>query len=211
MARPLSTKSTLHTRGEPATTRERVLNEALDAFANEGYGATSLDDLAVRLGVRKQTILYYFPSKEALLYATIDQSATELGLAFQSAIARGDRGWERVEAMVKSVFRLAARRPSVLALVREVSRLGPPAATRLTVRLEPLIQRATGFLDEEMTAGRLRRHDPRLVLLLAYSSILVATTEIEALRAVGVEPTPRSLLQRRRDLLAFFRSALAFD
>lgn len=190
------------------STRDRILAEALDSFAGRGYDGTSLDDLAALLGVRKQTILYYFPSKEALLGAAIDAAALELARAFAEGVASPERGWPRVESVVRSVFRLAARRPSVLALVREVSRVGPPHASRLTAALDPHIASATAFLTADMDAGRLRPHEPRLVLLLAYSAVLVATTEVEALRAVGEEPTPRSLLRRRRDLLAFFRAAL---
>jgi TetR/AcrR family transcriptional regulator len=191
------------------TTRDRVLDEALIAFAREGYGATSLDALAAELGVRKQTILYYFPSKEDLLNAVVDRSAAELAEAFERSLLRAGSGWDRVEAVVNSVFRLAARRPEVVAVVREVSRLGPPASTRYMALIEPLVERATAFLEEEMAAGHLRQHDARLVLLLAYAAVVAMTTEVDALRALGMPPTARSLLKRRGELLAFFHSALA--
>ena len=54
-------------------TRDRVLDVALGSFGTRGYEASSLDAIAAELGVRKQTILYYFPSKEALLEAVIDR------------------------------------------------------------------------------------------------------------------------------------------
>ena len=56
-------------------TRDRILDEALASFGTRGYGATSLDDLAAALGLRKHTILYHLGSKEALLDAVIDRSA----------------------------------------------------------------------------------------------------------------------------------------
>src|SRR5918994_58618 len=62
----------------PSRTAERAVAAALDAFGTRGYGATSLDDLARDLGVRKQTILYWYPSKEALLDAAIDRVAAEV-------------------------------------------------------------------------------------------------------------------------------------
>src|SRR5688572_19434306 len=119
-------------------TPERVVDAALGSFATRGYEATSLDALAAELGIRKQTILYHFPSKETLLDAVVDHSATELSATLEEALAAAGAGWERVEAVVRSVFRLALRRPALLGLLREVSRLGPPAATRLTDALEPL-------------------------------------------------------------------------
>ncbi len=139
-----------------ANTRTRVVDAALVAFGTRGYETTSLDALAAELGVRKQTILYYFPSKEALLDAAIDRGAGELSQALEGALASAGGGWDRVEAIVRSVFQLAGRRPELLGLLREVSRLGPPAATRLTAALDPLIGRATTFLQAEMEAGTMR-------------------------------------------------------
>jgi len=189
-------------------TRARILDAALASFASPGYDATSLDVLAARLGVRKQTILYHFGSKEALLDAVVDRSAADLSDALERALAKAGPGFERVDALVKAVFRLAARRPELLGLLREVTRLGPPATTRLMDALEPLVNRAHAFLEAEMDAGTMRRQDARLLLLNAYSTVIGAATEAEVLRAVGVEPTARSLLRRRNELLSFLRSAL---
>jgi AcrR family transcriptional regulator len=185
-----------------------VIDAAMRAFADRGYEATSLDALAVELGVRKQTILYHFASKETLLEAVIDVAGDELPRALEEALATAGPGWERVDAIVRSVFRVAARRPELLGLLREVSRLGPPPATRLRERFEPFITRATAFLEEEMDAGRMRRQDARLLLLATYSTVIGMATEVEVLRALGVEPTARSLVRRRAELLAFLRSAL---
>ena len=91
--------------------------------------------------------------KEALLEAVIDRSADELSAVLEDALVRAGEGWDRVEAVVRSVFRLALRRPELLGLLREVSRLGPPAATRLTEALDPLVQRARLFLEAEMDDG----------------------------------------------------------
>jgi TetR/AcrR family transcriptional regulator len=192
-------------------TRQRVLDAALGSFGTRGFETTSLDHLAVELGIRKQTILYYFPSKAALLDAVVDRAAQDLADTLEEAVERGGDRFDRVEAVVRSVFRLALRRPELLGLLREVSRLGPPAATRLTEILEPLVQRATAFLEDEMAQGRVRRCDARLLLVSVYSTVVGVATEVEVLRAVGIEPTLRSTATRRRELLRFLRSALAVD
>ncbi len=194
--------------GHSEATDRRILHAALVSFATRGYEATSLDALAGGLEVRKQTILYWFPSKEALLDAVIDTSAAELTDTLEAALARAGGGWERIEAVVRSVFRLAARRPELLGLVREMGRLGPPAATRFTAALDPLVVRASGFLEAEMDAGHMRRHEPRLLLLAIYSTVIGMVTEVEVLRALGEEPSARSLVRRRAELLDLLRSAL---
>jgi TetR/AcrR family transcriptional regulator len=177
-------------------------------FAAHGFEATSLDALAAELGIRKQTILYHFSSKDLLLEAVIDQAGAELIAVVEDAVADTGPGWERVEAVVRSVFRLAGRRPDLLGLLREVSRLGPPASSWLRARLDPFVAQATQFLDEEMASGQMRRQDALLLLLNAYSTVIGAATEVEVLRALGVEPTSRTLVRRRAELLEFLRSAL---
>jgi TetR/AcrR family transcriptional regulator len=192
----------------PSRTAERAVAAALDAFGTRGYGATSLDDLARDLGVRKQTILYWYPSKEALLDAAIDRVAAEVSRRLERAVADDAAGFGRVEAVVRAMFRLAARHPSMLGFLREVTRLGPPASTRMLGALTPLIDRSAAFLTAEMDAGRIRRHDPRLILLAAYSMVTGLATEVEVLRAFGEEPTLASLVRRRDELLALLRDAL---
>ena len=192
-------------------TRDRVLDAALASFGGRGFEATSLDQVAAELGIRKQTILYYYPSKAELLDAVIDVSSTALAETLEAALADAGPGWYRVEAIIRSVFRLALRRPELLGLLREVSRLGPPAATRLTENLDPLVKRAREFLEAEMAAGHMRTTDARLLLLSVYSTVLGVATEVEVLRAVGIEPTLRSMVIRRRELLRFLHSALVVD
>ncbi len=172
---------------EKSSTSDRILQAALASFATSGYEATSLDALAKSLDLTKQSILYWFPSKDAVLEAVIARSAADLSGALETALAGAGEGWVRVEAVVRSVFRLAARQPELLGLLREVGRLGPPAATQMTLALEPLVQRASSFL------------------------VIGMVTEVEVLRALGEEPTARSLVRRRADVLALLRSALVVE
>ena len=190
-------------------TADRILVVAMREFGTRGYEATSLDDLARSLGIRKQTILYWFASKEVLLEAVVDRCAAEVTGRLERGLATAGPGFDRVEAMVRVMFRLAARHPAMLGFLREVTRLGPPASSRLLGQLQPLVDRAAGFLEDEMDAGRMRRHDPRLLLLASYSMVTGLATEVEVLRAFGEEPTLSSLVRRRDELLSLLRASLA--
>ncbi len=192
-------------------TKSRILDAAIARFGTKGYEATSLDSIANDIGLAKQTILYWFGSKEGLLDAALDLAARELTEALEAPLRVSGEGWGKVESLVRSVFRLAGRRPELLGLVREATRIGPPASTRLSDTLGPLLARAVDFLQEEMDAGRMRKQDPRLVLLAAYSTVVGMATEVEILAVLGEEPGPRSLVRRRRELLSFLSSALLVD
>src|ERR1700751_6288119 len=51
-----------------------ILTAALDCFAERGFAATRLDDVAQRAGVTKGTLYLYFDSKEELFKAVVRQA-----------------------------------------------------------------------------------------------------------------------------------------
>lgn len=190
-------------------TREQILDVATDLFGLRGVDAVSLDVIAAEVGVAKQTLLYWFPSKDDLIGAVLIAAVAELSVGIEAAIrASTDDPLDRVDAVVRAVFRLAVRRPALLGLVREVSRLSSPSGDRLLGVMTPLVERAVAYLQREMDLGRLRRGDARLVASLCYATVTGIATEPEALRAVGWQPTVAELRRLRTELLAFLRAAL---
>jgi AcrR family transcriptional regulator len=192
------------------STRDRILTAATDLFGLRGVDAVSLDLIASDVGVAKQTLLYWFPSKDELLQAVLAQAAADLVVVVDAAlrVVQNDP-LERLDAIVRAVFRPAVRRPALLGLIREVSRLPPGVAESLTNQIRPLADRAHSYLQTEMDAGRLRRADPGLVAALCYATVTGIATEPEALRVNGWQPTTAGLRQLRDELLAFLRAALA--
>ena len=192
------------------TTRERILDAAIDLFGARGVDAASLDEIARQVGVRKQTVLYWFPSKPDLVDAVLEAVAAELVVEIDAAVrSADDEPLSRIDAVVRAVFRPAVRRPAMLGIVREVSRLDEAHADRLRVRMQPLVDRCVEYLGLEMDKGRLRRSDPALVAALAYATVTGIATEPEALRAVGWRPTIGGLRRLRDELRAFLHAALA--
>ena len=193
-----------------SSTRQRILDAATDLFGLRGVEATSLDTIASEVGVAKQTLLYWFPSKDDLVNAVLEAAIHELGLGVQAAIrASGDEPLERIDAVVKAVFRQAVRRPALLGLMRELGRMSPTASDRLHAAFEPLAARAVEYLRSEMDRGRLRQADPRMVVALCYATVTGIATEPEALRMVGWQPSIVELRRLRTELSAFLRAALS--
>jgi AcrR family transcriptional regulator len=191
-------------------TRQRILDAALDLFGARGVEAVSLDEIAREVGVRKQTVLYWFPSKDDLVASVLEAVAAELVVVIDAAIrAASDDPLARIDAVVRAVFRPAVRRPALLGLVREVSRLPAAQADRLRHHVRPLVDGCVDYLQLEMDKGRLRRADPGLIAALAYATVTGIATEPEALRAVGWQPTPVGLRHLRDELRGFLSAALA--
>ncbi len=191
-------------------TRDRILDEAVDLFGFRGVEAVSLDEIARAVGVRKQSVLYWFPSKEALVAAVLDTVADELVVVITAAIrASDDDPLVRIDAVIRAVFGPAVRRPALLGLVRELGRLDRELVERLRSRIAPLVEACVAYLELEMERGRLRRADPRLVAALAYATVTGIATEPEALETVGWSRDLAGLRRLRDELRGFLRAALA--
>lgn len=193
-------------------TRDTILEAATDLFGVRGVEAVSLDQIASEVGVAKQTLLYWFPSKDDLIEQVLAATAAELAVVVEAAIRSApDDPLDRIEAVVKAVFRPAVRRPALLGLVREISRLPTSSSDALTTRVQPLVARAVEWMRTEMAAGRLRAGDPSVIVALVYATVTGIATEPEALRAVGWSPDVAGLRRLRDELVEFLRAALTPD
>lgn len=75
-------------------TRERILKVATELFIAQGYDATSLREIADRLGFTKAALYYHFQSKDQILGALLEP-ANELLADFIGRLeaADGREGW----------------------------------------------------------------------------------------------------------------------
>ena len=192
------------------STRQRILSTALDSFGTTGVDGTSLDALARELNLAKQSILYHFNSKQILFQEVVDEAADEFIAELDRELKRVDptEVFAQVEGAVRVVFRLAVQRPALLGLLREASRPGSSVANQLSGRLARQIDGAQRSLGEALAEGRGAGSDARLLLFSLYSTIMGVATEVEVMRAMGVEPSLRSLAERRNELLRFLQAAL---
>ena len=197
------------TRSARGQTRQHLLEEAIRQFGAHGYEGTSLDAVASAAGVRKQTLLYYFPSKEALLGACVGETSGRIAQELTEALDRESSSMRKTEAVIHTVFQLAEGWPEFAQFVREASRLGPDVVERFATSLEPLRRRALAFLANAMDEGVIARQDPALLLFTLYTAVVGSITEAGVLRAVVGEDESRAALKEREEqLLVLIRAAI---
>jgi TetR/AcrR family transcriptional regulator len=191
--------------------RRRVLvEEAVRQFGGKGYDGTSLESVASACGVRKQTLLYYFPTKDALFEACVVEVSARVASSLTEALALEQEPSRKAETVIHALFSLAEEWPALPQFAREAGRMGPEIVQAFAAALEPLRLRAIAFLRNSMDEGRIRRQDPALLLFTLYTAVVGSITEAGVLRAVVGEDRGRMALRRREEeVLAFIRSALA--
>jgi TetR/AcrR family transcriptional regulator len=190
--------------------RTTIVEEAIRQFGTEGYTGASLDSIAQEVGVRKQTILYYFPNKDALLEACLAAAGARVAEEISTALEASPDPEERAEAVIHAVYELAGEWPEFPMFIREAGRLGPNAFDRFGSSLEPLRKRAIEFLRAGMEAGEIRKQDPALLLFTLYTAVIGSLTEASVLASfVGKDDARTSLKRREAEVVELVRAALA--
>ncbi|WP_121394352.1 TetR/AcrR family transcriptional regulator [Actinokineospora cianjurensis] len=118
----------------PRAERERqMVAVAEEIFADRGYLAASMDEIAERCGVSKPMIYEYFGSKEGLLVACIRQARAQLATATTQAVvgATGPRDALRRGLVAFFEFTDAHRRAWSLVLRNEAAVAGQAAAAEV--------------------------------------------------------------------------------
>jgi TetR/AcrR family transcriptional regulator len=192
--------------------RRLILHLALESFAFRGHRATTLDDVAAAAGVRKQTLLYYFPSKEHLFRACVREFGAHVAGTIEPVLDGPHTGWDRVEQVIRAVFRMTEKRPDLVFFANEAASASPQVVQRVARVLDPLRRRALAHLEEGMRLGVFRRQDPRLLLFTLYTAVVSSVTEAGVLGGVfGLSKGRVTLRHREEQLVEFVRRALAVD
>jgi AcrR family transcriptional regulator len=193
-----------------AERRSTLVEEAIRRFGRDGYQGTSIEAIASEVGIRKQTLLYYFPTKEALLETCLTAAGERLAEVIARSLDGMDAAEDRAQAVIHAVFALAEEWPEFPMFIREAGRVGPDAFERFAGVLEPMRLRAIEFLQAGMDNGQIRKQDPAFLLFTLYTAVVGSLTEASVLNAVvGPQKGRASLRKREREVVSFVRGALA--
>ncbi|MBO9652467.1 MAG: TetR family transcriptional regulator [Variovorax sp.] len=83
--------------------RTAILRTAAQLFAEKGYEATSLDNIAERLGMHKATLYHYVDNKESILYQCLVLSFGDLDEVIEKTKDRSIPVLERLRLYVRSL------------------------------------------------------------------------------------------------------------
>ena len=97
--------------------RQQLYAVALELFAQRGYRATTMDDIAEAAGVTKPLLYQHFSSKRALYLELVDSIARDLLSAVREAVMRADGPRQQVELGFAAYFRLVVSREAEFRLL----------------------------------------------------------------------------------------------
>lgn len=135
------------------STRNRILDAALDVFSNNGYHTSRMDDIVDEASVSKGSIYFHFPNKERLFLALVDQFSDLIERSVTEAIAE-EEGIQKVSIAVETVLSTFAkyRRPTKILLVQAVG-LGSVFEKKRQEVHDRFASMIEEFLNEAIAAG----------------------------------------------------------
>jgi TetR/AcrR family transcriptional repressor of mexJK operon len=169
--------------------RQRVLKAATDSFLTHGYGS-SVDEIARRAGVAKQTVYHHFPSKDRLFKEVARDLAMSVLVELEGEDVRA--------ALLRfaTAYRARALGAEGIAtfrtLVPTVPRFKALAKAMYANTAGELVERLSQYLETAMKDGRLRRDDSVLAAEMLMS-MLAGVDRVKRLFGVanGIENDAR--------------------
>ncbi len=194
----------------PTEMRERILLQATHLFAQLGYGGTSVQAIADAVGIRKPSLLYWFPSKEALRQQVVEQLLAHWKREIPRLMAEARSGKDRFASTITVLVAYFAAEPDrARLLLREV--LDRPDATRalMAEHLRPWATVVTDYIRMGQGMGRVRLEvDPEAYVVMVVTMVLgtvavggVAASMFEAVPPGAADPHIAELVRIARESL----------
>ena len=174
---------------------------ALEVFAEKGFAAAKLDEIAKRAGVSKGTLYLYFEDKEQLFRAVVRDTISPNIDAVRATLEQLDLPFEQiVRAFLPRFAELTTRLPmgAVAKMVIGESRNFPELAKVWhDVVLAKAIGTLTGIIERAQQRGEVRPGDPRLQAFSLMGAMMMGVIWHETLVPAGGEPLDIEALARQ--------------
>ena len=167
-----------------------ITEAALQVFAERGFAAARMDDIAARAGVSKGSLYLYFNTKEEVFHAVVLQSAQpNIERARAAAAANLSMPFASLAEGLMHLFTTAVSASALPAIARMVigeSRTFPDLAREWHNNVvSPMIDIVAGVIEKSQARGEVRAGDARTYALQLVSPLVMAALWRETFTPVG--------------------------
>ena len=134
-------------------TRQRLLSTSLELFHEQGYSATTIEDITERADVAKGTFFNYFPSKEALLSELSIWGIEKLQTALDVSNGAPQSPVARIKLLVRLLQEHMGEKMKLPRRAYAARLFTPPPTQHARHRLSTLL---TDLVSEAQTLGEIR-------------------------------------------------------
>lgn len=186
-------------------TRQRILNAAIEGFAEFGFDACSLAEIARRSRIKKALVQYHFETKEKLWKAAIEQLWTTMRQTLPGQLSASPLAADQTSLrfVLRQIIHFARDNPAWVGIMfREAATPGPRLDWFIDNYLKQDFEEGTEFIRQAQLQGLLPAGSAIHLLhiisgALTYLLIVSPLTE----RATGIDITSDASLDTLVELL----------
>jgi AcrR family transcriptional regulator len=191
------------TRRSADSTREAILDAALDVFSERSFEGATTREIATRAGVTQPLLNYHFSSKDELWRAAVDRLFATLNEALLTRAA-GLRGVDEVttqKLLVREFVHFSARNPQLHRIITAESKTDGPRMDWLVDRhVRPLYETTTAAFARLTAQGHLPAIPPaHLYYLLTGAAPTMFVLAPECRRLSGIDPFADDVIEEHAD------------
>ena len=151
--------------------RQLLLGAAVRVFAEKGYHAARVGDIAEEAGVAYGLLYHYFRSKDEVLETIFRTTWSNMLATVESIAETGEPAREQLRKVTEVILRTWRRDPDLVrVLVREVTR--SPQLQRQVDEIAAALRSLQGIFERGQEAGEFRGDiDPRLASIVWYGAL----------------------------------------
>jgi len=194
-------------------TRSQILAAAARHFAERGFAAARLEDVAREVGIGRSAVLYHFKDKRGLYRAVLDHIFGELHEILRSSLMTAGSLADRLESAVGAFVDFMAQRPTAARLaIRESVHPDPQTREDIQRQTQPFLELIDLTFEEGERSGAFRpqRSDPLHLVSTVVGATLFYVAALPTL--VGELPfdplSDEQLAAHKRDMLDVTRRLL---
>jgi len=182
-------------------TRTAILEAAERLFAEHGFAATRLEDVAERVGIRRASIVYYFRDKAELYDAVLADVLDGLYRVIEPALTEPAPIPDRVDLAVSAWIDYVGNRPTFARLLlREIAGSGPDGPTLLkhTLPFVTLARRVREDARRQPEPFRAPIDPAHLASTIAGATVFFVSAIPTLFPALGFDPLAKEQLDAHR-------------
>jgi TetR/AcrR family transcriptional regulator, cholesterol catabolism regulator len=179
--------------------REHILRVASRVFAEKGYRATSLQEIADEVGVTRPSFYYHFKSKQEILAAIVDAAFERAEAAVDEATETGGSAIDQIRDFVRRYVEINTEHAEVPVLFQSLGELDEEAAEAARRRRRVIDHKLARLIERGVQVGELTSSSP----LIAAYGILGAANWMHTWYRQGGRLRPEEIADMLADLALY--------
>jgi len=140
--------------------KEKIIEAAVELFKEKGYTATSVQDIADKLGYTKAALYYYIQSKEEVLWEIFDKTMTTAERRIQELMNQDMPVIERLEKIIyNQIMNVRDEAPYMVIFFNERAHLPEGKLEEINARSRNYEEKIAAVIREGITQGVLEPFD----------------------------------------------------